>query len=385
MAWYYGTFSCGHEGRTNIIGPQKNRDWIKEQRFKGLCPDCYKKKMEEEREEANRKAEEKNKEMELPELTGTEKQIAWAIKLRIKFIDEVTEIADTREERYFKLHNKHSKRAQRYRETLNHIIETETSSKFYIDNRIYDAIELIDKYKEEYENGFNKTDDDINKEELSNENVVKPTEVKHDGIAKVDYNTNDNTIIAEYEKDETFIEIVKSLNFKWQNGAWRRKITELTGSYIDRMAETGNKLLNAGFIVSIMNIDAKDKAINGEYEQECNRWIKYVDDEKIAIKWYEGMNNTLYNASRKLPNSKWDRGISAATVNIAHFKEIEEFAEMFDFKYTKKAKETINNYKKSLESLKETDIETVTEEKAKDGLQDILNSSREILDDLKED
>jgi len=24
MAWYYGTYSCGHEGRVNIIGQNKN-------------------------------------------------------------------------------------------------------------------------------------------------------------------------------------------------------------------------------------------------------------------------------------------------------------------------------------------------------------------------
>ena len=383
MAWYYGTFSCGHEGRTNIIGPQKNREWIKEQRFKGLCPDCYKKKMEEEREEANRKAEEKTKEMELPKLTGTEKQIAWAIKLRIKFIDEVTEIADTREERYFKTHNKHSKRAQRYRETLNYIIEKETSSKFYIDNRIYDAIELIDKYKEEYENGFNKTDDDINKEELSNENVVKPTEVKHDGIAKVDYNTNDNTIIAEYEKDETFIEIVKSLNFKWQNGAWRRKINEYTGTFQDRMAELGNELLKNGFIVSIMDEEAKEKAINGTYKQECNRWIQ-VDEDKLAIKWYEN-NSNIYNASRKLPSTKWKSSIKATVIDVSHFKEVEEFAEMYGFEYSRAATKLIDSYKEKIKGLSQVEVISKEKEPDKDGLQDILNSNREILDDLKED
>lgn len=27
MAWYEGTFSCGHEGRVNIIGPNKDCQW----------------------------------------------------------------------------------------------------------------------------------------------------------------------------------------------------------------------------------------------------------------------------------------------------------------------------------------------------------------------
>ena len=68
MAWYYGTYSCGHEGRTNIIGPTKNRQWIADRRFMDLCPDCYKVYLEQEREKANALALEKAKEMESPEL-----------------------------------------------------------------------------------------------------------------------------------------------------------------------------------------------------------------------------------------------------------------------------------------------------------------------------
>lgn len=43
MAWYHGTYSCGHEGRINLIGPTKDREWKKEREFSGLCPECYKK------------------------------------------------------------------------------------------------------------------------------------------------------------------------------------------------------------------------------------------------------------------------------------------------------------------------------------------------------
>lgn len=38
MAWYEGTFACGHEGRVNIIGPQKDRGYKKERAFSRLCP-----------------------------------------------------------------------------------------------------------------------------------------------------------------------------------------------------------------------------------------------------------------------------------------------------------------------------------------------------------
>jgi len=56
MAWYYGTYCCGHEGRTNIVGPTKNREWIKERHFEKLCSECYEKKILEDREKANAEA-----------------------------------------------------------------------------------------------------------------------------------------------------------------------------------------------------------------------------------------------------------------------------------------------------------------------------------------
>lgn len=36
MAWYYGTYSCGHEGRVNIIGPTKDRQRKSDWHFSGL-------------------------------------------------------------------------------------------------------------------------------------------------------------------------------------------------------------------------------------------------------------------------------------------------------------------------------------------------------------
>lgn len=385
MAWYYGKFSCGHEGRVNIIGPVKDRQWKANNKFSGMCPECYKEYLEKQREEANKKALEQSKEMELPQLIGTEKQIAWATTLRVQFIEKITRIADEREKDYSVYHEgKHSKKAKRYIETLDYIIETETSAKFFIDNRNRYAEDIIDQYKEQYKNEFKKTIDDVQKEEIEKECTVKPIEVKHCGIVKIDFNSKDKKITAEYEKNDDFRSIVKSLSLKWNNG-WYRNINELTGSYIDRMAELGNKLLQAGFIVSIMDREAKEKAISGTYEEECDRWIKYnADNNKLEIKWYV-KNDNLYNSSRKLTGSKWDSDKKATVVGIEHFEEVEEFAEMYNFKYTIEAAKKIEEYRKSIEGLTTVEVVAKDNNPDKDGLNEILNSSREILDDLKED
>ena len=149
------------------------------------------------------------------------------------------------------------------------------------------------------------------------------------------------------------------------------------------MAELGNELLKNGFIVSIMDEEAKEKAINGTYKQECNRWIQ-VDEDKLAIKWYEN-NSNIYNASRKLPSTKWKSSIKATVIDVSHFKEVEEFTEMYGFEYSKAATKLIDSYKEKIKGLSQVEVISKEKEPDKDGLQDILNSNREILDDLKED
>lgn len=52
------------------------------------CPDCYKKRMAQEREKANTQAAEQSAEMGLPDLVGSPKQIAWATTIRYGFLAE---------------------------------------------------------------------------------------------------------------------------------------------------------------------------------------------------------------------------------------------------------------------------------------------------------
>jgi len=81
MATYRGTFACGHEGEIKEVGQgrQERAAWKFENH---LCPDCYKIQQEE-------KAQKTIKEFaggDLPELEGTPKQVAWALKIRQEWL-----------------------------------------------------------------------------------------------------------------------------------------------------------------------------------------------------------------------------------------------------------------------------------------------------------
>jgi hypothetical protein len=76
------TYSCGHQGTINVFGKSEERERkIKYFEEYGLCPDCYKVEKQKETEEFAVKCE-------LPELKGSEKQVAWANKIRKEKIEE---------------------------------------------------------------------------------------------------------------------------------------------------------------------------------------------------------------------------------------------------------------------------------------------------------
>lgn len=394
MAWYYGTFSCGHEGRVNVIGPHKDRQWKIDNKFSGICEECYKNKLQKEREYANQKALERAKEMELPELQGTEKQVAWANTLRDKFVNKIEElIKDIETDKYtyeeykeniFKIKNKSKEETiniikEKIYSLTDYALENEVDAKFWIDTRnkcIDSFIEmLITLYKDNQDN-----EEEVIKQEILLENTIRPVEVKHQGI--VELVAREDKIKIYYEKNDSFIKIVKGLRYKW-NGVWERNITELTGDYKDRAAELANKLLAEGFAVSIDDEEVKRKAINGDFEEECDRWIIVSQDgEKLRIKDYNN-EDKIYKAAKRLPTARWkDRGIE---VKIEYYKEVLEFVEMFNFKLSSKAKKLIENYEEKLSKIEVVEVKKVGKTPEKDGLQEILNSSREILDDLKEE
>lgn len=91
------TMSCGHDEEHNICGPYKSRagkaEWLAANR---VCADCYRKRQAEERgaelarRESARAEAAKSAEAEgLPELTGSDKQVAWALTIRAELLARI--------------------------------------------------------------------------------------------------------------------------------------------------------------------------------------------------------------------------------------------------------------------------------------------------------
>ena len=371
MAWYYITYSCGHEGREQIYGPTKNRQWIADRKAEGLCPECYEIQRKKEREEANQKAAEDAKQQGYPELRGSKKEVNWANTLRQELIESI--------QGHIEKWGKNDDSL-----VLNYMILNKTNASWYIKNRTRFYTDIIEDIRKEMPTEKERLEKLV-EEEIKIEATIYPEDATTDAIAKI--KIDKNLVSVAFEKNEKFKELVKNLGYKWQgyDRRWEKEICETTGSAEERAAELGNKLLNEGFPVRILDSNVREAAVNGVYEPECSRWIyaRTGGDFKgwLSVNWQE-WNDDLYKIARTLPGSKWSR--PSVVVKPEHFVEVEEFASLYGFKFTKAALKLIDTAKKVKENAQivvPIQKEEVIEE---DGLKAILESEIGVLDDLKD-
>ncbi|MDD4422527.1 MAG: hypothetical protein PHD46_05785, partial [Eubacteriales bacterium] len=250
MAKYDVTYSCGHDGVVSIFGPGKDREWKLRYEEEKLCPDCYKKHLEQEQIRQNEASAKVNQEAGLPSLSGSEKQIAWAETIRanlLREIEKVTQSADrlSDPEEYFK-------RVGFSREVLAEATESikqRTSASWWIDNRNATTRELYKLLQAELEQ--------IQKEKTAPpaqiiadaqiEATVRPEKTVTETVAEISI-SNDTVKVHFLEKRDDFREAVKGLKFSWVDGHWKRKIKNKNGTPEDRAAEVGHHLLAKGFV-----------------------------------------------------------------------------------------------------------------------------------------
>ena len=87
MAW--NTVECAECSKgyqVQLYGPLKSREW-KVSNWDKMCPDCW----EESKKKAAEKALKNAKTNGLPELTGSPKQISWALSIRERLLSDPAE------------------------------------------------------------------------------------------------------------------------------------------------------------------------------------------------------------------------------------------------------------------------------------------------------
>lgn len=391
MAKYDVTFSCGHTAEVQLFGKVKDRQsrikWLEEC---GICPDCYRAQKEKEKKEAEEKAAAEAKDFGLAELQGSEKQIAWANKIRLAAIENLGKeiehasgrIKDCLEALLKEVGAETS--ASKIINSRDKILRADQADHFEIDLKDIDSGKSTpDDFKWFDGEFFVQALKDVLgcKEEPEDTVILSPEHRESETLVKVNY--TDKEASVESPKDRGVIDTVKECGFRWNGAAWMMQIDFKTGSAEDRASEIANKLLCAGYQVSVP-ASIRDTAVSGKYEPRCTRWIsRYEDDnDHVYVSW--DRDDNMYYQAKELTGAHWvsRRGMRVPTSSA---DEIEDFAQMYGFKISSGAKEAIAEYRNSVSIVDPEAGKTAEKKDGKEALDSILKSSREVIEDLKDE
>jgi hypothetical protein len=332
MAKYDITYSCGHSGTVNIIGPHRSRESRIAYLESGECFDCFK-------QHSTVVAHEQAQALELPALTGTEKQIAWSETLRLAKLNEIESAVERldRDKCNFR----------QILVTVEHI-SNETSAKQWIEWRNDDPLYLLSKVYKAFLSAPTKEQRGTEREAQEKADAIQRAVLVEATIRPetsvceqaVEITLSGKTISAFLpERRDDFKEIVRSLGYAWKNGCWQRTIDTFAGLPADRLVELGHTLLSRGYPVRVFDDVLRARIVSGAFEPEQTRWItKRVSGAYagcFAIQW--SRNEDCYAAARKIKSSKYDA--PHVIVPAVQFAQVLDFAERYDFRLSTSAKD----------------------------------------------
>ncbi len=152
-------------------------------------------------------------------------------------------------------------------------------------------------------------------------------------------------------KDAAFNTLVKDMGFRWAGaGAWTRDLPTEIGPLEERLAETAQRLLAAGFLVRVASPDARRRAQSGDFTPEHRRWFQLVATGpfagQLAPVWERDQD--FYAAVMELPGARYRTG--GPYVPVGAIEAVAEFAEQHGFRLSPAAAEALRAHRAALEA-----------------------------------
>lgn len=380
MAWYDITYACGHEGREQIYGPVKNRQWIADRKAEKLCPDCYAADLAAQREAENRESAEKAKEEGLPALVGTEKQVAYGETCRVKLMEALERLFENQQilERWKNDGHDHEDITNAFAS-----LTQKASAAWWIETKRevqteLDGYKLLEKFIPPKDTPLITADE---KAAIEAETTVYPENPKTKTVATI-FTDGEKLVIKFPERREDFRLLMREkMNMTWRD-RWERAITEFNSPVEDRIIEAGHVLLAYGFAVRIADRTWRERAIAGDFTPEQTRWI-YESENRvglISILW-DRKTEDYYKVARRLPTSRWSSPV--VTVQPSAYEEVEDFARKYDFTIHPSAQKLLGSARLAHESALKVKVEEKTREFEKPSTkpQDLVVPEEVVIDE----
>ena len=340
------------------------------------CGECEAARIAKEHEAENEKSAAAAAEKGWPELTGSPKQVAWAVTIRE---NEMPQILEKVEQARFSEHRMQDGH-DLYEENILAVNEilAEKRASWWIDHRGHIERAVIMKFYEIHENPDSFRAEKYAKDDEAT--IAKPEEVRFKGVA--DIKVSDDKISVSFDKNEDFRSVVKALGYRWNSvmSAWVLTLGHAYSDAAERAAELGNKLLNAGFSIRIQDAETLRKAVAGEYAPACTRWVSHAaGKECFMISW--ARDDDFYYKAKRLPGAKYDS--PDILVPDREWAAVKEFARANGFRLTPDAQAALDRMEGTTVTVQPAAARQYQYEEHP--VSEVLESSREIIDDLRDD
>lgn len=344
----------GCDGYINIMG-QNRRDAdyrARKMMERGwTCRDCD-----------NREAAIRADAAGMPTLTGSEKQVAWAVSLREPIMarldsmvpnavdmlrggpDAQHHIATTVQQMTFHLAELMHRTSEEAVRAAIEAIRSETDARFWIEGRNEALHKLVSTTIDRLAGEAAAASPEgkaaaAAEQDAMAEATLRPAAPVSETIAEISFRAG--KLVARYdERSDDFNGTVKRLGYGWEPaaGAWVRTFQPATmGLAVDRVAETAHELLAAGIVVAVHDPEARAKAADRSYEPEHRRWISLVTSGphqgKFRLTW--GRDEDFYGWFRGLRGAAYKD--KACLVPATSRDEVLDFAEAHGFRLTERA------------------------------------------------
>lgn len=326
----------------------RKAEWAESEGF--ICSDCQ----EKHRRAENEKAAARNAESGLPELTGSEKQILWAEKIRAGKLETVSkalagELQPMHIDAYWGTSGWRQEAIKADDAHINYAIDLlkqQTSAAWWIDHRdtkigfVLRDLFVAHPPAEPVDNDQQTIIDDA-----KTEATIRPAAPLTETVAEILAGEQSVSVLFTEKRDD-FRGLIKKYGFTWQNDRWKRYLDNTQGTPAERAAEIGHIMLGHGYIVRQYQADIRDAMVTGRFETEQTRWIAlYTSDKesgRLCIKW--SRDEDYYKAAKRIPTARYVK--PHLSIAVEQFEQVLDFAEVNNFSITAAAQSAMDEAKR---------------------------------------
>lgn len=144
--------------------------------------------------------------------------------------------------------------------------------------------------------------------------------------------------IRTRQRDEDVSQMLRRLGFGWSDGAWKLGYGARDSGMENRIVEAAVNLVACGFIVTVPRLELVERVVNSEYDPLETKIVKALKDGSgFVVSWFFS-DGDYYEELRKIPGAQWDHEKKRMVVPSEMYRDVLDFADEHGFRMSDGAK-----------------------------------------------